>query len=84
MPTYDYRIEATGDVVEVKHTMALTPKTWGELCLLANLDPQEIPENSEVTKLLTTVGVVKSTTLKNADAPPCMSGGGCPSGGCGF
>lgn len=84
MPTYDYRIEATGDVVEVKHTMALTPKTWGELCLLANLDQQEIPENSEVTKLLTTTGVVKSATLKNADAPPCMSGGGCPSGGCGF
>lgn len=84
MPTYDYRIEATGDVIEVKHTMALTPRTWEELCLLANLDPQGIPSDSAVTKLLSTAGIVKSATLKNPEAPPCMSGGGCPSGGCGI
>lgn len=84
MPTYDYRIDATGDVVEVKHTMALTPVNWGELCELANLDPQNIPLDSEVTKLLSAAGVVKSQTLKSSNAPPCKSGGGCPSGGCGI
>ncbi|WP_286238314.1 zinc ribbon domain-containing protein [Neptuniibacter halophilus] len=84
MPTYDYRIEATGEVIEVRHTMALTPKTWEELCLLGNLQAQDIPPESPVTKLLTAAGVVKSSTLKNPEAPPCMSGGGCPGGGCGI
>lgn len=31
MPTYDYRCEANGQVYEVRHPMALRPKTWGEL-----------------------------------------------------
>lgn len=31
MPTYDYRCEANGQVYEVRHAMALRPKTWGEL-----------------------------------------------------
>ena len=84
MPSYDYRIEATGAVIEVKHTMALTPINWGELCALCDLDPQDIPADSAVTKLLSAAGVVKSKTLKNPEAPPCMSGGGCPSGGCGI
>ncbi len=84
MPSYDYRIEATGDVIEVKHTMAMTPLNWGELCMLCNLDPQDIPADSAVTKLISAAGVVKSGTLKNPEAPPCMSGGGCPSGGCGI
>lgn len=38
MPTYDYRCEANGQVYEVRHAMALRPKTWGELreaCALA-------------------------------------------------
>lgn len=83
MPTYDYRIEATGDVVEVKHTMALTPRTWDELCELCNLDPSQFPLDSSVTKLLSSAGIVKNTALKNPTPPPCMTGGGCPSGGCG-
>ncbi|MGH1462645.1 MAG: zinc ribbon domain-containing protein [Neptuniibacter sp.] len=82
MPSYDYRIEATGQVIEVKHTMAMTPVNWGELSLLCNLDPQEIPGDSAVTKLISAAGVVKSKTLKNPEAPPCMTGGGCPGGGC--
>ncbi len=84
MPTYDYRIEATGDVIEVKHTMALTPRNWGELCQLANIDPQSIPVETGVTKLLNSAGLVKSSTLKNPESPPCANGGGCPSGGCGI
>jgi len=84
MPTYDYKIEATGAVIEVKHSMAITPLNWGELCTLCNLDPQQIPEDSAVTKLLSATGVVKSTTLKNPETPPCMSNGSCPSGGCGL
>lgn len=83
MPTYDYRIEATGNVIEAKHTMALTPQNWGELCQLANLDPQGIAPETEITRLLSSTGVVKSAALKNPESPPCMSGGGCPSGGCG-
>ncbi|KXJ56087.1 MAG: regulator [Neptuniibacter sp. Phe_28] len=82
MPTYDYRIEATGDVIEVKHTMALTPKNWGELCQLANISLLNIPPESKATKLLTAAGIIKSHTLNTPDTRPCAHGGDCPSGGC--
>ncbi|WP_067867537.1 regulator [Neptuniibacter marinus] len=82
MPTYDYRIEETGDIIEVTHTVALTPKNWEELCLLANIDPQGIPAKSLVTKLLAVTGMVKTSPKIKAKDLPCMSGKDCPSGGC--
>lgn len=83
MPTYDYRCEANGKVYEVKHPMAVSVSTWGELRVLADLSDDSIPDNAPVAKVLTTGGVVKSSALKNADAPPCMSGG-CGGGRCQF
>lgn len=80
MPTYVYRIEALGDVIEVQHTMALTPKNWGELCLLAKLDPLDIPENSEISKLISTTGIPKSV-LKKPVAAPCIPNDSCPTCG---
>ena len=50
MPTYDYRCEANGQVYEVQHPMALSPKTWGELraaCSLA--EDASIPDDAPVT-----------------------------------
>lgn len=76
MPTYDYRCEANGQVYEVQHPMALSPKTWGELraaCTLAE-DPS-IPDDAPVTKLLGAAGVVSSRALKNPEPPACARGG---------
>lgn len=84
MPTYDYRCEADQQVYEVKHSMSVLLRTWGELCELAGISPGDIAPDTKVTRLITGGGVVKSSSLKNPDAPPCMSGGGCPGGSCGI
>ena len=83
MPTYDYRCESDGQVFEVKHSISQTVSTWGELCELGNIDPQDIAIDTPVKKVISTGGVVKSSTLKNPEAPPCMTGGGCSGSGCG-
>ena len=63
MPTYDYCCEANNKIYEVKHAMALSPKTWAELCDIAGMDLKGIPGNTPVTKILNTGGVVKSGAL---------------------
>ena len=82
MPTYDYRCEDSGEVFEVNHPMSLFIATWGDLCEAGNLDPGDIAAEAPVTKLLRTGGVVKSSSLSNPEAPPCMTGAGCSGGGC--
>ena len=84
MPTYDYRCESSGNVFEVNHPMSLSIANWGELCEVGNIDPGDVAAGTPVTKLLRTGGVVKSSSLNNPEAPPCMSGGGCSGGGCGL
>ena len=76
MPTYDYRCEANGQVYEVQHPMALSPKTWGELREACNLDADPaIPDEAPVRKLLGAAGVVSSRALKNPEPPACARGG---------
>ena len=84
MPTYDYRCEADQTIYEVKHSMSEKLETWQELCDKAGLNIGNIPPDSKVTRLISGGGVVKSSSLKNPDAPPCMSGGKCSGGQCGF
>ena len=67
MPTYDYRCEANGQVYEVRHAMALRPKTWGELRAAGALaEDSNIPDDAPVTKLMTAAGVVNSRVLSSA------------------
>lgn len=77
MPTYDYRCEANGQVYEVQHSMAHSPKTRGELRAVASALPEDasIPDSAPVTKLLGAAGVVNSRVLKNPEAPACARGG---------
>jgi len=82
MPTYDYRCEANQQVYEVQHSISQRPTTWGELCALAGINPGDIAPEAQVTRLISGGGVVRSSSLKNPEAPPCMSGGGCSGGGC--
>lgn len=76
MPTYDYRCEANGQVYEVHHSMALSPKTWGELRAVCALEADPaIPDDAPVTKLMGAAGVVSSRALKNPEPPACARGG---------
>lgn len=84
MPTYDYRCDETLEVFEVQHSMSERLNTWGELCERLGIGTGAISSDSKITRLISGGGVVKSSALKNPEAPPCMSGGGCGSGGCGF
>ena len=83
MPTYDYRCEENGQVVEVKHRMSEQVSTWGELCALADMAVGATPAETPVKKLATGGQVVKSSTLGNKDMPPCATGG-CSGGMCGL
>lgn len=81
MPTYDYRCNTNGQVVEVRHGMNEQLMTWGELCQCAGLEVGDTPENSPVERLITGGHTVKS--LKNPE-PSCATGSCCPSGFCGL
>ncbi len=84
MPTYDYRCEANQETHEVVHPMSEQIHTWGELCELLGISPGDTAPDAKVSKVLGGHAVVKSSALKNPEAPPCMSGGGCSGGGCGI
>jgi hypothetical protein len=84
MPTYDYRCERNGQVVEVKHHMSERVANWGELCALAEMDPGKTPLDTPVEKLITGGQVVRRSSLGDAEAPPCGSGPCCGGGVCGL
>lgn len=69
MPLYDYRCPANGRTLEVRHSMRESISTWGELCQLAEADPGETPQHSEVEKLVAVPAVFAK--------PGEPSGGGC-------
>jgi len=83
MPTYDYKCEDNGKIIEVKHRMSENISTWGQLCEVADINPENTPLHASV-KRLPTGGNVLKTGVGKSDVPPCQSGGGCPSGACGF
>ncbi len=85
MPTYDYRCEANQQLYEVKHAMSLQIETWKQLCEAGGMDQGSIDPGTKVTRVISGTEVVKSSSLKNPDMPPCMSGNSCCGGGrCGF
>lgn len=85
MPTYEYRLASTGEVLEVKHSLHHTASTWGELSAIAELDPATHASDTAVERLIAGSGIVSSSALKNPEAPPCATGQGCcGGGGCGF
>jgi hypothetical protein len=85
MPTYDYRCDANGQVVEVSHRMSETIAVWGDLCARAGVDLGETPADSPVHRLATGGNIISKNSMGSGMAPPsCGSGGCCPSGMCGF
>ena len=83
MPSYDYRCEQNGQVVEVSHKMSEKLRTWGELCEKAGLEAGDTPVDTPVVRLITGGNVISSSTLSNPDAPSCSTGG-CAGGMCGL
>jgi len=84
MPTYDYRCDVNGKVLEVSHRMSDTIVTWGDLCERAGVEPGNTPVDSPVQRLATGGNVVSSNNLGSGTAPACTTGSGCPGGACGL
>ena len=83
MPTYDYRCDANGNVLEVSHRMSDTISTWGELCERAGVEPGDTPADSPVHRLATGGNVISSNNLGSGPAAPaCATGSCCPGGVC--
>lgn len=84
MPTYDYKCEANGRIVEVNHRMSDELKTWGELCEKAGIEPGDTPADSAVSRMATGGNVITSgSSSGGSDLPPCATGG-CAGGMCGL
>jgi hypothetical protein len=81
MPSYDYRCEANGRVVEVRHSMSEKLVSWGELCEQAGIEPGDTPLDSPVTRLIT--GGYTNTSAGGEAPAPCASGT-CGGGFCGL
>jgi hypothetical protein len=79
MPTYEYYCEANGQTIEVIHSMSDELETWGEVCVLAELDKGDTPEGSPVIRQLSAI----SSLIPKGGAGPRGGSGGGGGGGCG-
>jgi hypothetical protein len=79
MPTYDYRCEANGRIVEVSHRMSEKMENWGQLCEKAGIDTGDTPDETPVTRMATGGNIIGASS-GGGDLPPMPS---CGSGGCG-
>jgi len=85
VPTYEYRCEANGRVVEVRHKMAERLASWGELCERAGISRGKTDPAAPVEKLISAgfIGAGASTSEPACAAPSCGNGF-CGSGACGI
>ena len=82
MPTYDYRCDANGRVVEVNHRMSENLSTWGELCDRANLPCGDTPADTPVQRMANGGNLISSSNLGSGSAPACDTGRCCAGGTC--
>ena len=86
MPTYDYRCNTNGRVLEVSHRMSENLNTWGELCHQAGVETGDTPADAPVERLATGGTVISSTSRGSGTTPmpACASGNCCRGGVCGM
>ncbi|MGB5733370.1 MAG: zinc ribbon domain-containing protein [Thiohalocapsa sp.] len=84
MPTYDYRCDANGQVVEVNHRMSEKISTWGELCERASRSRGDTAADAPVQRMANGGNLISSASLGSGSAPACGAGGCCPTGVCGL
>ena len=85
MPTYEYRCEANGRLVEVRHPMAERLSSWGELCERAGIPTGTTEPAAPVEKLIS-AGFISAGAGAGepACAAPVCGGGFCGTGACGL
>jgi hypothetical protein len=84
MPTYDYRCEVNGRVLEVRHGMNEVVKDWGELCERSGVELGDTPADTPVKRLISGGQFISSSHLHEAEAPSCAAGPCCGGGVCGI
>jgi hypothetical protein len=85
VPTYEYRCEANGRLIEVRHPMNERLSTWGELCERAAIPPGITDPRSPVEKLISAGFIQASPSAgDSACAAPGCGNGFCGSGACGI
>ena len=85
VPTYEYRCEANGRLVEVRHNMAERRATWGELCERAGISTGKTDPAAPVEKLIS-AGFINGAASRSepaCEAPGCGNGF-CGTGACGM
>ncbi|MEA3290966.1 MAG: zinc ribbon domain-containing protein [Pseudomonadota bacterium] len=70
-------------MVEARHRMSESPRTWEELCAVASLESNGQAPDSPVQRLATGGQVVSTSALNNPE-PACATGSCCPGGMCGL
>jgi predicted nucleic acid-binding Zn ribbon protein len=86
VPTYEYRCQANGAVIEVQHKMAEQLHTWGELCARAGIPRGKTSSKARVEKLMS-AGFVSTGSSQSAGAEcaaPLCGTGACGGGMCGM
>jgi hypothetical protein len=82
---YEYRCEANGLLVEVRHKMAERLASWGELCERAGIAPGKTDPRAPVEKLISAGFINAGTGSSEPEcAAPGCGNGTCGSGACGF
>ncbi|HUY84447.1 MAG TPA: hypothetical protein VMU86_07710 [Steroidobacteraceae bacterium] len=85
MPIYEYQCASNGRVVEVRHKMNESLRTWGELCERAGVAAGGTDPRAAVVKLIS-AGYLAAGSPAPAESV-CGSGacgsGACAGGGCG-
>ncbi len=84
MPTYDYRCDSNGRVVEVNHRMSEEVANWGDLCARTGTDPGDTPLDAPVKRLATGGHVLTGGGRSAAPEPSCPTGSCCAGGFCGL
>jgi hypothetical protein len=87
VPTYEYRCETNGRLVEVQHKMAERLQTWGELCARAGISPGRTDPKTPAHKLISASFIGSGAAQPSVgEAPACAMGAcesPCESGPCG-
>lgn len=86
MPTYDYLCDTNGRLVAARHRISEEIRTWGELCAVAALSPEDTPADAPVRKIFTAAsGIVRSERRGSGGEPAQGCGlGPCGGGSCAY
>ena len=77
MPYYEYRCDANGRTVEVRHAMDERLETWGEVADAAGVAPGDTPADTPVERIMSMASVGAGAGTREGPTPPF---GGCGPG----